>query len=101
MSTRFLIPSDALEIDNILLGSFVTSIVQEGGLGGLVVCFENGGREARLGVRMSIWMAEGICRASKPNKTTGLSAGPNDCLHSGIRLVQARPGMSGAVVCLT
>lgn len=60
MSTRFLIPSDALEIDNVLLGSFVASIVQEGGLGGLVVCFENGGREARLGVRMSIWMAEGI-----------------------------------------
>ncbi len=39
--------------------------------------------------------------AGQANQTTGLSAGPNDCLHSGIRLVQARPAVSGAVVCLT
>lgn len=61
------IPSDASEKDYVLLGGFVANSVREGGLGGLVVGFENSGREARLGVRMHVWRAEGFCRVSKPN----------------------------------
>lgn len=60
------IPSDAVrssEKDNVLLGGFIINSV----LGGLVVGFESGGREAGLGVCISVWRDEGICRVSKPD----------------------------------
>lgn len=44
------------EKDNVLLDGFIINSV----LGGLVVGFESGGREAGLGVCISVWRDEGI-----------------------------------------
>lgn len=69
MSTQPIL-SDAMRSskkDNVLLDDFIANSVREVVLGGLVVAFESGGHEAGLGVCISVWRAEGICRVSKPN----------------------------------